>query len=370
MKTELKASSIQPDQLAASLVAFANTSGGELIFGVGDDGAILGLVDVDEVGKLVDNVSRNNCLPPITVVPELLEPGGKKLLVVHVPQGSERPYCTSRGVHYVRTFSGRRQASREELLRIFQAAQSLYFEEQVQERADLTSFDFHFFDLFLLQAYGKKAEDFQVDKERLLTNLRLARDGHPTVAGLLLCGRDPQFFLPYCQINAARFPGREISDAPVDRKDITGKVTDQIDGALRFLNLHLQTLHVIKGVEPERKPELPEEALREAIVNALAHRDYTIRGPVRLLVFSDRVEVRSPGKPPNTVDVETMRMGTHVPRNPIILSHLAKLGYVTSLGSGVPRMIRLVLEKVGKEPDILVHEHEVVVSIPRRPAQI
>ncbi|MCI0444580.1 transcriptional regulator, partial [bacterium] len=113
-------------------------------------------------------------------------------------------------------------------------------------------------------------------------------------------------------------------------------------------------------------PELPEEALRETIVNALVHRDYTVRGPIRLLIFNDRVEVHSPGKLPNTVDVETMRLGTHVPRNPILLSHFAKLGYVTSLGTGVPRVIRLVTEKVGKEPDIVARDFEVVVSIPRR----
>jgi len=111
---------------------------------------------------------------------------------------------------------------------------------------------------------------------------------------------------------------------------------------------------------------LPEEALRETLVNALIHRDYTIRGPIRLLIFQDRVEVRSPGKPPNTVDVETMKLGTHVPRNPILLSHFAKLGYVTSLGTGVPRVIRLVSQAVGKEPNIVGRDFEVMVSIPRR----
>ncbi len=366
LTTEFKAAAIHADDLAASLVAFANTSGGEIIFGVSDKGEVSGITGIDELGRSIDNVSRNNCLPPVTVVQEKVKIDEKELLIVHIPRGDERPYSTNRGVHYIRTFSGRRQASREELLRIFQAAQSLYYDEQAVIGADLTALDYSYFDYFLMHAYGKKLEDFQVEKEKLLTNLRFAKDDHPTIAGLLLLGRDPQFFMPYAQINAAHFSGNDVAQAPDDRKDFGGKLADQLEGAMRFLNTHLRVRHEIKGFEPERFPELPEEALRETIVNALVHRDYTVRGPIRLLIFNDRVEVHSPGKLPNTVDVETMRLGTHVPRNPILLSHFAKLGYVTSLGTGVPRVIRLVTEKVGKEPDIVARDFEVVVSIPRR----
>jgi ATP-dependent DNA helicase RecG len=364
--TEFKVASIHPDDLSASLVAFANTSGGEIIFGVSDKGEIVGVEKIDELGKFVDNVSRDKCLPAVTILQEKMEAEGQALLVVRIPQGDERPYSTNRGVHYIRTFSGRRQASREELLRIFQASQSLYYEETPIRRANLTALDYSYFEYFLAQAYGKKLDDFAVSKEQLLTNLRLAKDGHPTIAGILLCGRDSQALMPYAQINTAQFSGAELADAPADRKDIGGKLADQLEGAMRFLNVHLRVQHKIKGIEPERYPELPEEALRETLVNALIHRDYTIRGPIRLFVFQDRVEVHSPGKPPNAVDVETMRLGTHVPRNPILLSHFAKLGYVTSLGTGVPRIIRLVSQAVGKEPDIAVRDFEVTVSIPRR----
>ena len=231
--------------------------------------------------------------------------------------------------------------------------------------ADLDDLDFSYFERFLLQAYGKRIDDFLVSRDQLLRNLRLARDGRPTIAGLLLFGREVERFLPHAQVNAAQFSGSEIADSPEDRKDFTGKLADQFEGSMRFLKAHLRVRHDIKGMEPERSPELPEEALREAMVNALVHRDYTVRGPIRLLVFRDRIEVHSPGKPPNTVDVEAMKLGTHVPRNPIILSHLAKMGYVTSLGSGIPRMIKLVAAATGKEPEIAIRGFEVLVSIPR-----
>ncbi len=366
LTTEFKVTAIHPDDLAAELVAFANTSGGVIIFGVSDAGEIIGVEEIDKLGKLLDNVSRDKCLPPLTILPEKLTIEEKALLVVHVPVGAERPYSTNRGVHYVRTFSGRRQASREELLRIFQAAQSLYYDEQAIAQADLTALDYSYFEYFLMQAYGKRLEDFQVGKEQLLSNLRLVKDDRPTLAGLLLLGREPQTFLPFAQINAAQFDGLDLVDAPSDRKDLTGKLADQLEGAMRFLKIHLRVQHKINGIEPERFPELPEEALREALVNALVHRDYTIRGPIRLLVFKDRIEIHSPGKPPNSVALETMRLGAHVPRNPMLMSHFAKLGYVTSLGSGIPRMIRLVVQTLGKEPDLIVRDFETVVVIPRQ----
>jgi len=360
LSTEFKAAAIHPDDLAAGLVAFANTDGGVILFGVGDHGEILGIADIDGLARQIDNVSRGNCLPPVTVVPRRVDVEGKSLLMVQVPRGEERPYATNRGVYYVRTFSGRRQAAREELLRLFQASQSLLHDEQVVQGATLLDLDHSYFEHFLLQAYGKRLEDFHVTREQLLQNLRLAKDGRPTVAGLLLFGRDVEKFLPHAQINAAQFSGVELADAPTDRKDLTGKLVDQLEGAMRFLKAFLRVQHKIEGLNPERNPEIPEEAVREALVNAVAHRDYTIRGPVRLLVFRDRLEIHSPGKPPNTIDVEAMKLGTHLPRNPILLSHLAKMGFVTSLGSGVPRILKLV-----PGAEIAIRGIEVVVTLPR-----
>ena len=366
--TEFKVSAIQADDLEASLVAFANTDGGDLIFGIGDGGEIVGLSDVDNLAKQVDNVWRSNCLPPVTVLQSRLDVSGKSLLLVQVPRGEERPYCTNRGVHYIRAFSGRRQAAREELLRLFQASQSLLNDEQVVSGASLGDLDQSYFEKFLLQAFGRRIEDFLVTKEQLLQNLRLAKDSRPTVAGMLLFGRDVERFLPHAQINAAQFDGTELADAPADRKDFTGKLSDQLEGVMRFLKAHLLVRHRIQGFEPERFPEMPEEAFREAIVNALVHRDYTVRGPIRLLLFLDRIEIHSPGKPPNTIDVEAMKLGTHVPRNPILLSHFAKMGYVTSLGSGVPRILKLVRAAIGKEAEIAIQGLEVVVTLPRMTA--
>lgn len=188
---------------------------------------------------------------------------------------------------------------------------------------------------------------------------------HPTVSGILFFGREPQQYLPQAQINAARIPGRDLANPPADRKDFQGPLLEILDQAMRFLRLHLPTPHRIRGLEPEPQPELPEEALREALVNAVAHRDYTIPGPVRLFVFDDRIEFHSPGKPPNTVDEEAMRAGIHIVRNPHIYARLSDAGLVTRAGSGIPRILKLVKQVTRKRVKIAIREAEVALSIPR-----
>jgi len=370
LHTEFKSWPVQPERLPRALVSFANTDGGQLIIGVADDRAITGVADPDRVARDIDNVAANNCEPPITVIQEVLdvprddEPSAADhVVVVNVAKGDMRPYRTNQGLYYVRTTSGCRQASREELLRLFQATQSLYYDETPLPRAGKTDIDFDAVDRCLETTGQAGLKD---DIERLLVNWGLVSGGHPTIAGMLLFGRDPQRFLPFAQINAARFPGSDSANDPSDRKDLAGRLLDVIDQAARFLDLHLRMPHEIRGFEPEPKPELPKEALREAIVNAVAHRDYTISGPIRLFIFDDRVEVHTPGKPPNTVTEGAMRAGVHVVRNPRIYARLSDAGLVTRAGTGVRRMVRLVKEATGREVEIIIREFEVLFSLPRK----
>jgi ATP-dependent DNA helicase RecG len=139
-----------------------------------------------------------------------------------------------------------------------------------------------------------------------------------------------------------------------------------IEDAERFLRLYLREEHRIEGFASELRPELPAPALREAVVNAVAHRDYTISTPIRLLVFDDRIEFRTPGKLPNTVTIPRIKLGgAHVLRNPTIYNLLARMGLVTDLGSGVRRIIKSVYDHLHKEVILEETETEFVLSIPR-----
>jgi len=157
----------------------------------------------------------------------------------------------------------------------------------------------------------------------------------------------------------------DVSIPPFDRKDLEGNISNILENSLKFLRLYLKEEHRIKGFEPELYPELPIEVLREGIVNAIAHRDYTIGASIRIFIFEDRIEIRTPGKLPNSVSIENMRTSIHVLRNPIIYNFLNKMGMVTDVGSGVPRMIKIIRERLNKEVKLNATETEFILSIPR-----
>ncbi len=366
LHTEFKREDAQSDDIAASLVAFANTDGGQLIFGVTDDGQIVGVPDPDRLMQRVDQIAYQNCEPPITVLQETVRTGRGTVVVVHIPKGDQRPYRTNRGDFFIRTSSGRRRASRQELLRLFQSVESLYYDETLVLRADLADLDLDHFKRFFARAYPDQA----LSEENLLPvlqNMKLVGQHQhrwvPTVASLLCFGKDPQRFLPGAEIRAARLPGTTLAAEPGDAKSIGGNLFDMLEDAMRFLHIHLPVVHRIRGLEPERHPMIPDEALRELLVNALVHRDYTITAPVRVLLFDDRLEIRTPGQLPNTVTVEAILLGAaHVLRNPTIYLMFYRAGLVTHLGSGVLRA-KQALERSGKRLQMQQSETEFISTI-------
>ncbi len=369
LHTEFKQGPVHPDDLAAEIVAFANTDGGWLVFGVTDDRQVTGVNDPDRLAQQVDNVAYHNCEPPLTVVQETVTtPEGKTLLVVQVPKGDQRPYRTNKGRYFIRTSSGKRDASRRELMRLFQAVETHFYEETVEPQASVSDLDLGAFEEFCRQALGETVDEPLVLLEKWKLLRRREGTRHPTRAGLLLFGREPQRFLSYAYVTAARIPGGGTSGEPSDRKRIEGTLFQILKDTARFLRLHLAVSHQIKGFEPEAHSELPERALREVVVNALVHRDYIISAPIRLFVLDDRIEIRSPGMLPNTVTVDMVKAGmAHVLRNPQLYTFFLKAGYVTDTGHGFRRVIRDVKQAVGREPGIRIEGNELVVSIPRRP---
>ncbi|MGH3926214.1 MAG: ATP-binding protein, partial [Pseudonocardiaceae bacterium] len=249
-------------------------------------------------------------------------------------------------------------------LRLFQAAHSLFYDEQPLPRLYLTDLDLDAVTQYLDDTGQPDLDD---DLVRLLRAWRMYDGSHPTVGGLVLFGRCPQAELESSRVVVGALAGDDIGDDFVDRKDLSGPLFSVIAQIETFLQLHLRTAHQIVGFEKERHEEIPMAALREAVVNALVHRDYTIAGPTRVFVLSDRVEVRSPGCPPNSVDTEAMRAGVHVTRNPHIYSRVATTGLATRAGTGIRRIARLLKEAGGTSLGISISEAEVALTLPRRP---
>lgn len=360
--TEFKRALPANSELARQVVCFANSDGGQIIVGVADDGQVIGVADTDSLLLRIDQVAFDGCTPPVTVVPEILALDGRDVVVVHIPKGDERPYGTRDGRYYVRSGVRCRQAGRSELLRLFQAGEALYYDEQPLRRLALTELD--------LDAVARHVQDVgptdDEDLARLLTAWRMFDGAHPTVGGLVVFGRKPQLHLESSGVVVGALAGDDLGGDFVDRKDLSGGLFDVLEQIEKFLGLHLRTGHKIVGFTAEQHPEIPPAALREATVNALVHRDYTVPAPIRIFVFADRVEVHSPGRPPNSVDGEAMRAGVHVPRNPHIYSRVAASQLATRAGSGIRRIARLLREAGSAGPGIAISDAEVVLTLPRR----
>ncbi len=363
--TEFKVNLVDKNKIAKEIVCFANTNGGQLIFGVTDDGEISGIEDIDRAMKVIDDVAYQNCEPPITVIQETLEIDGKVVLIVQVPTGSQRPYKTFSGQYYIRSANRCRQASREELLRLFQASESIYFDETTFVKAEYSDLDLYEVQRFMGDFLEIKANESEI--KNYLKNLHLTdKSGQPTVAGVLFFARAPQQMIPRSRVLCAYIEGTDIATPPMDKEEINGRIPDLLDKVQKYMKLYLREEHVIKGFEPEVRHEIPEVVLRESIVNAVTHRDYTIDAPIRVIVYTDRVEIRTPGKLPNSVTIDSIKIGgSHVLRNPTIYNMLYKMGMVTDMGSGVRRMITLVKKHSGKEVGLLETTNEFILTLPR-----
>jgi ATP-dependent DNA helicase RecG len=365
--TDFKRTVDRNAELAKDLVCFANSDGGQLVIGVGDDRTVVGVPDTDALLLRVDDVAFNLCSPPVTVVPETMRLDGEDVVVLNIAKGDQRPYSTRDGRYYIRSGARCRGASREELLRLFQAAQSLFYDEQPLPRLSLKDLDLDEVARYLASTQQQDLDD---DLPRLLRAWRLYDGAHPTVGGIVLFGRTPQSVLESTRMVVGALAGDDIGGDFIDRKDLAGGLFDLVAQAEAFLNLYLRTGHEIVGFEPEKREEVPAAALREAVINALVHRDYTIPGPTRIFVLVDRVEVRSPGRPPNSVDAEAMRAGVHVTRNPHIYSRVADAQLATRAGTGIRRIARLLRENGGRELGIRISDAEVALNMPRRNARM
>ncbi len=366
--TEFKEEAVHPDDLAAEIVGFANSDGGTLLIGVSDKKVPVGVIDADKALQRIDNICAQNCEPPLLCKIEKIKINETIILLVRIPKGPERPYRTNKGVYYIRTSSGKRQASREELLRLYQATRSLYYDELPVSETGLADLDVVYFENFFEEFQRRKISDIGISLHDLLKSMKIFTLFENqkyvfSLAGLLLFGKNPQQYMPYAKITVAKFTGNEIGDI-FEKKDLEGKLVDQITNIESLIKLYTQSKVVIKGFEKESRYEIPLEAMRELIVNAVVHRDYHIKSQIRIFIFDNRIEIMSPGKLPNTITIENIRWGgIHVERNPIIVSFLAKMGYMTQIGTGIIRTIRLLKEHTGREPEFEERGNDFVVRI-------
>lgn len=344
------------DKLAIEISAFANSAGGMLIIGVTDSGELKGLSkeDVGRLNQWISNSTTDKIDKQIFVKTEVLICREKRILVIHVPRGLNKPYAVKRVDVWVKSGADKRRAPIEEVLRLAQTT-GLFYADELETEAAMQDFDKEFFLEHYRHYYKEEIEKLEIPLETLLTNIRLFKKDRLTLGGLLLFGLHPERIRPQFSIKATVIQGNEIATHMFkDKEDITGKLIDQFNKAKFFVKRNLRLKQKNKNFNAPGVIEIPEEAFAEIIANAIVHRNYYINAQIQIYLFDDRLEIISPGSLPNTITEENIKFGVHIERNPTILSFLEKdPGFSYSgRGSGIPSVLRMC-EKAGVEVQFL-----------------
>ncbi|MCA9610184.1 MAG: putative DNA binding domain-containing protein [Myxococcales bacterium] len=368
-RTEFKSARALPsgDDVAKEVVAFANSGGGDILFGVSDAPAIEGVGDVKDAERLqrfIVQTCADSVTPPIRVTTRVIEVGSELVVVAQVPGYLPNRPFRGRTKYFVRDGNVSREARPDELRRALVSGGFQYFDEQPAQGAETTSLDTNLVDEFLSTAVSASA----IPRERVLRELKVQdAEGTPTFAGLLMFAADPQVYLPDAYVSIVKFGGTRLGDRRTDAKELRGPLLHQLDRTVEYLGLHVESEVEIEGAL--RKQRLvPTEVWREAIANALCHRDYQVAAQTRVFVLDDRVEIANPGELLNRLTVEGIRLGG-IPqrRNPYLTTLVARARRRESWGIGVPRMIELIREAGLPTPEIRVEFGEFRLIVWTRP---
>lgn len=326
-------------QLAETLTALANTHGGLVIMEKAAGEATAGGAEQPGSGlELIDAALLAPDPPLITPLPETVAVDGQTLWVVQIPAGLPHVYSL-KGQYLVRSGRHNRAMQADELRRLLINRSEASFEAHTPAGATRDDLDADriaaYQDLLSLPTTAQPSATLLISRGCLVET---ADGQHPTVAGLLLLGREPQRWLRSATLTCVRYPGETMSDAFV-REDVGGVLPDQIRRAEAFVAANMRRGARLRNLAREETLEYPIAVVREAIVNAIAHRDYSIRGDdIRVLMFSDRLEVYSPGRLPGHITLDNL-VEERFSRNEAIVQVLAEMGFIERLGYGIDRMI-------------------------------
>lgn len=331
-----------PEAMAEILVAFANTDGGTLVLGMDREGQPVGVDPQEAEDALARALAR--CRPPVATRWEQMEWEGRTLVLLHVPRSPDL-HSLADGRVLIRRGAENRPLEGREIQQL--AATKSAGDHEAEPVLGATREDL---DDEIIAEYLAKREARQrrriagsVD-EHLVEIGALTPQGQPTVAGLLLFGKQPQRFLPHGGLVFVKFPGTSLQGEGglpgyARREEIGGPLARVIERAWEVVWEEMQIGAVVRGLEREERPEYPPFAVREAIVNAVCHRDYRLRGRrIEVRKFADRLEVISPGGLPGHITLDNI-VQEHYSRNPRIVSGLFYWGYIEELGLGIDRMI-------------------------------
>jgi ATP-dependent DNA helicase RecG len=355
--------------IAATLTAMANAHGGTVLLGVGPRAdRPVGVENTETTINLVLEAALSIEPSLIIPLPQLVQVQGSSMVVVQIPRGMPYVYSLD-GRYLTREEAANVPLPPHQLRRLILERGDTTFEAEPARGARKEDLDWRQVETYAAGLSGMGG----ISPEQILIKrgclIQFDGELRPTNAGILLFGKEPQQFIRGSDITAARFAGPEMGDV-FTRQDISGTLPQQIRRAETFLVDNLR-----KGVQlgthmaRTEQMEYPLKAVRELVVNAVAHRDYGIRGDgIRLYLFSDRLEITSPGGLPGPVTVDNI-VDERFSRNSAIVQVLSDLGFIERLGYGVDRVIALMRESLLPEPQFTETAGGFRVTLYNQPAE-
>ena len=332
--------------IVKEIVAFANTAGGTIFIGVDDSNNVVGSPLNNEMKSRIQDIA-NNCKPRIPVRIESVFYDGKEVILIKVPESRDKPAQCSEGFFY-REGANSQKMQRDEIFYYSQKTGRIRFESQYRP-------DFKYPDDFDEKKFNDLMHKVGITQtasiENMLETLGMGeKDAHFLInnAGILFFGKKRQKYLRQAYVTCVLYKGIDRYKI-LDRKDFREDPVADYENAFIFLQQHLNLEYVIKGGGPRLEiPEIPYEALREALMNAVIHRDYFEEGARAVVeIFDDRVEISNPGE--LLFDKEDLGRRS-VARNPVIFDVFHRLGLIEKVGSGIGRILNQTHER-GVEVD-------------------
>lgn len=359
------------DQIIKTIIGFCNQKGGRLIIGVADDRTIVGLPEsvIEHLLESLDHAIYEACHPTIIPVISQQRFGDKSVLVISVSNGMNKPYFRkSEGVNrgtFVRIGRSTVKATPEMIEELKWQSHNIDFEKLPIYRAKVEHIDEQLVQKFLnsRRSHAKAESSLEIMRSySIITEEH--HELYPTHAGMLLFGKDPQFYLSEAMIICCHFKGCEGREA-IASIDCVGTLLNQYYQAHNFILSRLSHSFRIEGMVREEKLEIPEIALREALLNLLIHRNYHLPSPSKILIYDDRIEVFSPGNFWGPIKSDQLLKGITYLRNPAICKVFREIGLVEKMGTGFIQIFQSY-EKWGLEkPQIIEGDNFVKCILPR-----
>lgn len=345
-KVQFKEAFTSQKEIAKEMIAFANSKGGVILFGVEDkSGKLVGLSydEIQVISRELGNAANEQVRPTIYIDTEVVRMDEKHFLICSIEEGKNKPYKNLNGEIWVKQGADKRRITENaEILSLFQDSGSYQPDAAGVNGTTFDDLDRYAIDDYLQKVYATTLDGFGGKAEQVLKNIHiLNHNSVPTLAGYLFFGKHPEYNCPTCMVKAVSFFGNDLAGTQYrDTKEILGNMPQLYDKSMAFLKANLHNVQEEgASFNTVGRLEIAEEVLEEVVQNALVHRDLLRSAPIRILIFDNRVEIISPGALAGGLSEEDIRNGKTYQRNPYMATFATNALHYKGIGSGIVRIL-------------------------------